>query len=245
MIIYNPDYASPRWHLCLIAIANIVFINVFNVYGARLLAPLQNPLMILHVLMLIALLVVLWVLAPHPTAADVFVNFENSGGWETTGLALCVGQITAIFGLMCGDAAAHISEEVKDASVTVPRSMFWGFVTNAVLGLVLCITFLFAIPSVDDALSLDVNPSGYPFIYVLQQCMPNGGVAAITAIIIFIVTASNISFNASTARQTFAFARDHGLPFSRWIGHVSCLPTFIYPSPFSNKRLFYRSTSDS
>jgi len=30
-----------------------------------------------------------------------------------------------------------------------------------------------------------------------------------------------ISTMAATARQTFAFARDDGLPFSRWLAYVS------------------------
>jgi amino acid transporter len=215
--LYNPDYAAPRWHLCLIAIANLVFINVFNVYGSRVLAPAQNPLMTLHICALIVILVILWVLAPHPSAYEVFAHFENFGGWQTTGLSVMIGQITALFGLMCGDAAAHISEEVRDAGFTVPKAMFWGYVVNAIMGIILVVTFLFAIPSVEDALN---DPTGFPFLYVFQQALPPGGTAAVTAIVLFLVTASNISFNASTARQTFAFARDKGLPFSSFISKV-------------------------
>jgi amino acid transporter len=216
--INNPDYTSPLWHLCLLAIANVVLVNIFNVYGAKLLAPIQNGLMILHVFTLITIVVVLWVLAPHPSAADVFVNFENTGGYSSIGLALCVGQISALFGLMCNDAAAHMSEEVKDAGRTVPNSMFHGFLINAGLGLVLIVTYVFAIPNVQDAIN---DPSGFPFLYVFQQAMSVPGVNGITAVILFLLTVSNISFNASTARQTFAFARDNGLPFSAWIGKVS------------------------
>jgi amino acid transporter len=51
--------------------------------------------------------------------------------------------------------------------------------------------------------------------------MSNQGVTALTIIVLIIVIAANISWNASTARQTFAFARDGGLPFSRWISHVN------------------------
>lgn len=86
------------------------------------------------------------------------------------------------------------------------------------MAIIFLITYLFSVSSVDDAIN---DPSGYPFIYVFQSALPNSGVTALTILILLIVIAANISWNASTARQTFAFARDNGLPFSRWIGHVS------------------------
>lgn len=84
--------------------------------------------------------------------------------------------------------------------------------------IILIITYLFAVDNVDNALN---DPSGYPFIYVFSQAMPNSGVTALTIIILLIVIAANISWNASTARQTFAFARDNGLPFFKWMSHIS------------------------
>lgn len=79
------------------------------------------------------------------------------------------------------------------------------------------ITFLFSIDSIDNALA---DPSGFTFIYVFRQAVSTAGVNGLTSIIIILITVATISWNALTARQTFAFARDNGLPFSRWIGHV-------------------------
>lgn len=39
------------------------------------------------------------------------------------GLALMIGQISAVGFLGASDAAAHMSEEVKDAGLSVPRAM--------------------------------------------------------------------------------------------------------------------------
>jgi amino acid transporter len=168
--------------------------------------------MFLHVTALIIIVAVLFAMGPRIPARLAFVEFENLGGWRTTGLALCIGQISALFGLMCSDARAHISEEIQDASTSVPRSMFWSFVINSSLGLLLIIAYLFAMPSVDDAVN---DPSGFPFLYVFQQAMATSGTNAVTTILLFILFWSNIAFNASTARQTWSFARDKGLPFSR------------------------------
>jgi choline transport protein len=105
----NPDYAAPAWQLFLLAIASMLFINLFNIYGGQLLAPGQNPMMFLHVSLFVIIIAILWALGPTVSAREVFVDLENSGGWSTMGLALCVGQVSAIFGLMFGDAGEVFS----------------------------------------------------------------------------------------------------------------------------------------
>jgi choline transport protein len=110
-----------------------------------------------------------------------------------------------------------MAEEVKDASLNVPKAMVWSFVLNGMLGLFFIISYLFCLPSVEDTLN---DPTGFPFLYVFRQALSIGGVNALTFVILILAIASNIAFNASTSRQTFAFARDNGLPFPRWVAHV-------------------------
>ena len=107
--------------------------------------------------------------------------------------------------------------QVRDAAVAVPRAMFWSFITNGIIGLGLVVSVVFSIPSLSDALN---DPSGYPFIYVFREAMGTTGVNALTAVILVLVFASNVSYNASTAREMWAFGRDHGLPFGKWMAHV-------------------------
>ena len=57
-------------------------------------------------------------------------------------------------------------------------------------------------------------------IKVSRQAVSPGGVVALNAIPTILIFAGTVSFNLSTSRQTWAFARDKGLPFSNWIGHV-------------------------
>lgn len=85
------------------------------------------------------------------------------------------------------------------------------------MGFIMLITYLFAMPSVEDAIN---DVTGFPMMYVFQQAMPVEGVIVITVFMMVLLMAGNISYQASTARQTFAFARDNGLPFSAWIGKV-------------------------
>jgi amino acid transporter len=111
-----------------------------------------------------------------------------------------------------------MSEEVQDASFAVPHAMITSFVINGLMGLIILITFLFCIPNVSDAVN---DSTGYPFLYVLRSSMSNGAVIGITMVLLLLILAASIDSVASASRQTFAFARDHGLPFSRWISNVS------------------------
>ena len=81
--------------------------------------------------------------------------------------------------------------------------------------LVVCFTW------VDPKLYLD-PPSGYPFLeqFMTATGSANGAIA-ITSIMILLTVLSLVNFMASTSRQVFAFARDDGLPFSRWISTVN------------------------
>ena len=57
----------------------------------------QNVVLSLHLSLLVIIVVILWVKAPHQEASVVFGDFYNGGGWSSTGLSLMVGQISAIY----------------------------------------------------------------------------------------------------------------------------------------------------
>ncbi|KAL4805351.1 amino acid/polyamine transporter I [Aspergillus unguis] len=215
--IRNPDYVPENWHGTLFVFAMILIIYIFNVYAADAMPVLNNLLMIFHVLSWCVILIVLWAMAPHRTAKSVFTEWSNQGGWASMGLSAMIGQISAIYGSLSSDATAHMSEEVSNAGRNVPLAIAWGYFTNGIMAIILLIAYLFSIPSVEDALS---DETGFPFLYVFRNAVSTEGVNGLTAIILVPVIFSNIFFNASTSRQTFAFARDKGLPFAKWISRV-------------------------
>ncbi|PYI13087.1 amino acid transporter [Aspergillus japonicus CBS 114.51] len=213
----DPSYDATGWQGTLFVFAMILVAYYFNVYASGLMARMQNVLLATHVLCWVVIVVSLWVLAPLQPAEAVFTKFENFGGFSSMGLTVMVGQLSAIYGCLSSDATAHMSEEIKDAGRYVPIAITWSYFANAILALIVLITMLFATPSVEDALN---DESGYPLIYVFKQATDTSGVNGLMAIILIPVILSNILFNASTARQTFSFARDLGLPFSKWTAKV-------------------------
>ncbi|PVI01608.1 amino acid transporter [Periconia macrospinosa] len=218
LVVNYPHYEPQRWQGTLFVFAMVIVLCVVNIWGSEIWAKIQNGLLILHIVVFLAVIITLWVLAPHQSAKAVFTEFTNAGGWPTMGLSLMVGQITALYAMLGSDATAHMSEEVRDAGRYVPISLFWSYMGNGAMAIVLLITYLFSIDNLEAALE---DPSGFPFIYVFKSAVSTAGVNALTILVLILIIAANISFNASTARQTFAFARDKGLPFSKWLSHVN------------------------
>jgi len=108
-----------------------------------------------------------------------------------------------------------MAEETQDASVNVPRGIIGSYLIGTISGLVMIITFCFCIT----AESYD-SATGFPFMYVYQQATGNSGALALSAILIVLTFFSATNFMASASRQTYAFARDGGVPFSAAVAKV-------------------------
>lgn len=100
-----------------------------------------------------------------------------------------------------------MSEEVRDARKSVPKTMINVWIINFIILFVAAITVCYHIPSVEDALN---DPTTYPAIYVLRQAMPISWITVILVIIVLLNIASNIVYLATVSRDLFAFARDKG-----------------------------------
>ncbi|KAK3633780.1 hypothetical protein LTR22_019964 [Elasticomyces elasticus] len=212
---YHPDYVIQGWHGTLVVGAVTILVGIVNGFFADSLPQIQKFMAILFGVGWIPVVVVLIALAPHPPAGDVFTKF-SSEGWSPIGLSVMVGQISALYSLVSFDAAAHMSEEVRRAGLAVPRAMMWSYAANAVIGVVVVFAYLYSIPDLEAALS---SPTGFPILYVLQSAT-YWGTLPIAIMLIMIATAGCIGCNASASRETFAFARDDGLPFKTWLAKV-------------------------
>lgn len=163
LVLNYPSYAYESWHGTLLTIAVSLFSVLFNTLLATELPIVEGIVLVVHLFAWCGLLVVLWVLAPMPAdARAVLTTFSDNGGWGSLGGSALVGISTCILPLVGADAAAHMSEEVRDASRAVPRSMVWTTAVNGALGWVMTITFCFAVATMDLDEVLG-STTGYPF----------------------------------------------------------------------------------
>ncbi|KAI4239889.1 MAG: hypothetical protein L6R40_005441 [Gallowayella cf. fulva] len=224
IVLNHPGYTPQRWHGTLLAIALVLVSLFINTVLAKVLPTIQATILALHVLGFIAILIPLWVLSPHAPADKVFREFNDGGNWRNMGLASLVGILSPVVSLIGPDAAVHISEEVRNASKTIPRIMLATAIGNGTLGFVMLVTFCFCIGDLEQVLE---TPTGYPFIQVFYNATNSTGGATTMVCIMVILTQFCAVTNMTTAsRQLFSFARDRGTPFHAFFRKVGLRSTF-------------------
>ncbi|KAF2101597.1 amino acid transporter [Rhizodiscina lignyota] len=211
----NADFVFPNWQYTLIMLAFLAVTIVFNTYLAQVLPMLETISLVGHVLGFFVTLIPLWVMCPKNSANDVFATFVDGGGWGNIGVACLISQTTVLYCNLGSDSVVHISEEVEDASLTVPRVMWWSFWLNLAMGIVILITMLFCIGPLDDALNSEV-----PYLALFQNSGSNALALVLLIILFILIFSGNITCLATVAREVWAFSRDHGFPFSHWISAI-------------------------
>lgn len=219
----NLDFGAHPWQCWLFVVAFCAGGVFLNTVGAKHLALLELVVAALFVLGYAANIIVFWVMSPHNSASQVFSTFENGGGWSNFGFGILTAQTSALYLLIGSDGAAHMAEETQEASLNVPRGIIGSYCIGAASGLLMLITFCFCYT--DEALKLpSYKATGFAFMAVYENTTGSaGGAQALTAIIIVLTFFSATNFMASASRQTYAFARDGGVPFSKYVCRVSLL----------------------
>lgn len=218
VVLNYPNYIPEAWHGTLITIAVAAFSVLFNTVLARKLPLIEALVLIIHIFGFFGILAALWVLSPRADASIVFTEFTDGGGWGSLGGSALVGILAGILPLLGADAAVHMSEELRDASRTLPRSMIMTTIFNGAFGWIMVITLCFCIGNLQEVIE---SPTGFPFMAVFLNS--TGSAAKATAMSVFIVAMtvfSNLTMVATSSRQLFAFARDHAVPFSPWFSKV-------------------------
>jgi len=214
----NPDYVPKQWQGTLIIWAVLTFGVIFNAFFASKLPMIEGIILVLHVLGFFAVLIPLWVLGKPAPAREVFFTFQDGGGWGNQGLSCLVGMLSAVFTFLGPDSAAHMSEELRDASRTLPLAMVWTALVNGAMGWIAIITLCLYIGDIETVLS---SPTGYPFIQVIYNVTGSkAGTSTLVAIIVVVLCFGCVTNFATSSRQMWAFARDHGFPFSSFMAKV-------------------------
>lgn len=164
-----------------------------------------------------------WVFMLAPPQYSVFLSWITgwSGvlGWIanlTTGVWF-VG--TMIQGLLVLNYPSYVYERWQGTLILF-----------AALGFATCITFSFTLGNLQTDL---MSATDFDFIQVFFGATNSrAGSSVMTAILIALITCASFGFLATASRQTWAFARDKGLPFSGFLSHVDKRTTLPLRSIF-------------
>lgn len=218
VILNKGDYVPKDWHIILLTVATATAAVIFNSFFARKLPFLEGLVLVLHVFGFFAILIPLWVFAPRNPSAEVWSNFTVTSGWNSRGVAVLIGMMGPLYAIMGPDSAVHMSEEVKDASRILPWAMCWTLALNGITGFIMTVTFAYCIGPLANAVEPEYNFAFIGTFYFATKS--KAGATVMTCIILSLTFASAISNVATASRQMFAFARDDGLPFSKFWAYV-------------------------
>jgi amino acid transporter len=116
------------------------------------------------------------------------------------------------------DASAHMAEETRMARLNSAWGIFLSVAVSAVVGYVLLLVLTWTIPKGDVAA---VATDAYPVLSIAYGNLSRFAAHAVAIIIGGAMWLCGSSSVSSMARMWFAFARDGGMPGSKWIRTVN------------------------
>lgn len=205
-----------------ITIAVCIFAILFNIFAAKRLPSFEGLILFFHIVGFLAVVIPLWVLAPKASSSAVWTDFSNYGGWSSTGAACIVGQLASAGAFIGADSAAHMAEEVQNASLTVPRMMIGTVILNGLLGFATIVTFVYSVQDVK--LQVVDSTAVYPFIDIFADAVSSdAGAIGMTVPIIVLSISMCLNATAAASRQAWSFGRDEGLPFRGWFTKIQVI----------------------
>ncbi|KAI7098513.1 hypothetical protein KC324_g21227, partial [Hortaea werneckii] len=111
-----------------------------------------------------------------------------------------------------------MTEELKNARKEAPRAIIYSVVIGAVTGFVFLIAACYCIGDIETTAA---TTTGVPMVQIfLDSTASRAGASCLTVLLIVIGMGASNALTAEGGRAVYAFARDHGLPFSGILSRV-------------------------
>ena len=213
-----PDYTIERWHTVLVAYFIAGICTILNIFGPHLLDKVSRAAIAWNIFSFVVVVIVILATNDHKQSADfVFSDFQNSTGFGTAYAAI-LGLLQSSFGMCCYDAPAHMTEEMRNASREAPKAIVMSVIIGSVTGFVFLVAVCFCIGDIEATAG---STTGVPLIEIFYNSTGSKvGTCFLSSMIVLIVLMAANALLAEGSRSLFAFARDRGLPFSRFFSKV-------------------------
>ncbi|KAI5121316.1 hypothetical protein M0805_003783 [Coniferiporia weirii] len=208
----HPDFVIERWQVTLVSYAVALFGVMVNVWGPRYLDKLSKAAIIWNITsFVIVVTVILATNTNKQSASFVFKEFQNFTGFGPA-MAAILGILQGAFAMCCYDAPAHMTEEMKNASREAPKAIVLSVYFGAITGFVFLVSVCFCIGDLEATAR---TPTGVPLIQIFYDSTQSKvGTCFLASLITVICVFCSCALQAEGSRSLYAFARDHGLPFS-------------------------------
>lgn len=149
----------------------------------------------------------------------IFAKYENFSDWNNGWQFCLAGFMPAIWTIGGFDSCVHQSEEAKDAKKSVALGIVGSISVCWVLGWFILIVLL---ACMDPDVSKTMNTKYVLAIaQIIYDCLGKSWAIAFMSLIAFCQFLMGASTITAISRQIWAFSRDNGLPFSKYIKKVN------------------------
>ncbi|KAK8238589.1 putative choline transporter Hnm1 [Phyllosticta capitalensis] len=218
--LYRSDIVIKAWMTFVVyQITNLATAGVV-LFGNRLIPAMNRfSLFYLQLAWFILLVTVVATAPKHNDAEFVFRTWINNTGWENNVICFITGLVNPLYSLGGLDGITHITEEMPNPSRNAPLALLCTLLIAFVTGLTYLIALMF---SVQDYAALSDSSTGLPLAELFRQATSStGGAFALIFLLWVALGPCMVGSQLSTSRVVWAFARDGGIPGSRWFSQVS------------------------
>ncbi|KAF2497266.1 amino acid/polyamine transporter I [Lophium mytilinum] len=214
----NPSYSPQRWHQFLIYIGYNVFAFVVNAFLNSSL-PYVNKAAITWSIAGFCIISITCLACASPNYSSgyfVFRQFINETGWPD-GIAWLLGLLQGGLGLTGFDAVAHMIEEIPNAATEGPKIMIACVAIGMFTGFIFLTVLLFV---AGDVQTVTTSAAG-PLLQILYNAtQSHAGAICLLMFPLVCLLFATTSIMTTSSRMSYAFARDGGLPYSRFFAKV-------------------------
>jgi len=201
--------------------AIVISHGLFCSMGTKVIARLQRFWALLNIVLILAMFIGLPIATPKEfknTAKYAFGDFENFNGWPS-GYAFVLSFLGPLWVIGAFDSTLHISEEATNANIAVPWAMISACGVASVLGWGVNVALAFNMGT--DIKAILTSPIQQPLAAIFLNSFGPRCTLTVWSLTVVAQYMMGASYLTSSSRQTFAFARDGALPFSRFIYSVN------------------------
>jgi choline transport protein len=216
----NPDFEYKKWMGFVgfqITTWGIFCLNLFE----RLLPYLGKVCLILPVTTFIIMFAAILARSEKQSAEFVFTEIRNSSGWND-GVAWMIGISAIHWCFSCLDSCTHMADEIPNPAKNIPKVLLWTVGLGVLTGFPFAIAIWYAVTDVDALVATFVPPSLQVFYQALRG--NTNGALGIESLLVCCNIVGVAGIHTWQSRLAWAFSRDQGFPFSRYIGSVAKPP---------------------
>ncbi|KAI8376636.1 amino acid/polyamine transporter I [Choanephora cucurbitarum] len=218
--IQNPEYNAGIYWQYGIFLAILFIHGLINSMHIKYNGFFNQASLYWHLAGTLLIIIVALALTPNkPSAKWVFTYFENDTGFSSDAYAFLIGLLQSQYTLSGFDSAAHMSEETRDAARSAPKGILYAIGAAAITGFVFMLSVNFCVQDFErQIVKTTLSPQ---MTQVFLDGVGYQWTIVFTVVVMGAMFFSGSALTLGSSRMIYAFARDGGVPFSRWLSQIN------------------------